>query len=761
MPPISTRNLTLPVPARGMVRLEEIVSCLESHGRKVDPAYLRAVHDFSSRMHQNQVRQSGEPYLIHPLNVAWLLADLKFDQTCVAVGLLHDVLEDTLTTREALEAEFGQELTELVDGVSKISRHEYVRRDDKPGAPRQATAGAAAEAQAETFRKMILASAKDIRVILVKLADRLHNMQTLEHLPAEARRRISRETLEIYAPIAHRLGMARVKGDLEDLAFYYLYPHQFAELSSKIAEKMKLGESSMHRIRERLVQALERADLEAEISFRVKRYYSIYEKLRRQGIDISQLYDYLAFRIVTGSLKDTYGALGIVHQTWRPIPGRFKDYIAMPKRNLYQSLHTTMVSEEGQPFEVQIRTRDMDLIAEEGIAAHWRYKEGKADPRQSDPNIVWLRQLLEWQQEVQDPRTFLTTLKVDLYPDEVYVFTPRGEVLSFPRGATPLDFAYRVHTDLGHHCAGSRINGKLVPLRTPLSNGDMVEILTNPSRNPSRDWLNFVTTSRAKSKIRHWLNTQQKQRATEVGRRLLDKELRKYGIAGKKLADGPALAAYLQEEGIANLDDLYSRIGFGKIEPRLALGRVLGDELLVEPPAKPGRIRQAVNKILPFGPGPITVKGHGDLLAYLAKCCNPLPGEEIVGYITRGRGVSVHSVDCPNVKNLLYNPEREIEVEWDRERKSLYQVSLLLETENQPGMLARLTEVITKADSNITQIEADTHETGRASIGIVCELRHRKQLERLMRELRSVSGVLRVDRQMNVQGARGEAEERA
>jgi guanosine-3',5'-bis(diphosphate) 3'-pyrophosphohydrolase len=742
MAPVSTRNLVPPVPARGMVRLEEMISCLEGNGRTVDQEFLREVHRFSSEMHKGQVRRSGEPYMVHPSNVAWLLADLKLDQTCVAVGLLHDVLEDTLTTREVLEAEFGAEIAGLVDGVTKISRHEYVRRD---------------EAQAETFRKMILASTKDIRVILVKLADRLHNMQTLEHLPPEARRRISRETLEIYAPIAHRLGMARVKGDLEDLAFFYLYPHQFAELHSKIAEKLKLAEGSIHRIRERLEESLETAGLPAEISFRVKRYYSIYEKLHRQGIDISQLYDYLAFRIVTASLKDTYAALGIVHQCWRPIPGRFKDYIAMPKRNLYQSLHTTMVGDQGQPFEVQIRTREMDVIAEEGIAAHWRYKEGKEEPRQSDPNIVWLRQLLEWHQEIQDPRTFLTALKVDLYPDEVYVFTPRGEVLSFPRGATPLDFAYRVHTDVGHHCAGSRVNGKLVPLRTLLVNGDMVEILTNPARNPSRDWLNFVTTSRAKSKIRHWLNTQQKQRATEIGRRLVDKELRRYGIATKRLLDSTELAAYLQDEGISKLDDLYSKIGFGKTEPRQVLARVLGDAQLVEPAPQPGPIRQAVNRILPFGPGPITVKGHGDLLAYLAKCCNPLPGEEIVGYITRGRGVSVHSVDCPNVKNLLYNPEREIEVEWDRKRDSLYQVSLLLETENQPGILARLTEVITKADSNITQIEAETHETGRASIGVVCELRHRKQLEKLLRDLRSIAGVVRVDRQMNI-GGRGTAE---
>jgi GTP diphosphokinase / guanosine-3',5'-bis(diphosphate) 3'-diphosphatase len=729
----SAKSLSPPVPPRGAARFDDVLASLAAHGRKTDPAFLRSVYNFSAEMHKDQVRRSGEPYMIHPLNVAWLLADLNFDQTCVAVGLLHDVLEDTLTTREVLETQFGTEVTELVDGVTKISRHEYVRRD---------------EAQAETFRKMILASAKDIRVIVVKLADRMHNMQTLEHLPAEARRRISRETLEIYAPIAHRLGMARVKGDLEDLAFYHLYPHQFAELHFKIAEKMKVGQGATERIRERLVKSLEAAGIEADISFRVKRYYSIYEKLRRQGIDISQLYDFLAFRIVTDNLKDTYAALGVVHQNWRPIPGRFKDYIAMPKPNLYQSLHTTVVGDQGQPFEVQIRTREMDLVAEEGIAAHWRYKEGKAEARTSDPNILWLRQLLEWQKEVQDPRTFLTTLKVDLYPDEVYVFTPKGEVFSFPRGATPLDFAYRVHTDLGHHCAGARVNGKLVPLRTALSNGDMVEVLTNPSRNPSRDWLNLVVTSRAKSKIRQWLNTQQKQRAMEIGRRLFDKEMRKYGLSLRRLTDAPEFAEYLKGEGLTKIEDLYSRVGFGKTEPRHVFERVVGLEKLEEGTEKPSRLRQAVNKILPFGTaGPLTVKGHGDLLAYLAKCCNPLPGEEIVGYITRGRGVSVHRVDCPNVQNLLYNPEREIEVQWDQQKNDVYQVSLTIEVQDRQGMLARLTEAITKAGSNITSIEADTHtEIGRGNISVVCQLRDRKHLDKLLRELRAIPGVLRVSR---------------
>ncbi|HXU32311.1 MAG TPA: bifunctional (p)ppGpp synthetase/guanosine-3',5'-bis(diphosphate) 3'-pyrophosphohydrolase [Thermoanaerobaculia bacterium] len=728
-----------PVAARRAVQLEDIIRQLGLAGRPVDESFLRAVYDFSVRMHGDQVRRSGEPFMIHPLQVSFLLAELKFDQTCAAVGLLHDVIEDTLTTREILEAEFGPEVAELVDGVTKIGRHEYVRRDD---------------AQAETFRKMILASAKDIRVIVIKLADRLHNMQTLEHLAVEARQRISRETLEIYAPIAHRLGMARVKGDLEDLAFYHLFPLQFAELYSKIEEKKKLGESLTLRVRDRLSRTLEAAGIEAEISFRIKRYYSIYEKLRRQGIDISQLYDYLAFRIVTGSMRDTYGALGIVHQGWRPIPGRFKDYIAMPKPNLYQSLHTTVVGEGGQPFEVQIRTRDMDLIAEEGIAAHWRYKEGRPGVREKDgDNVVWLRQLLEWQQEVPDSRAFLTALKVDLYPDEVYVFSPKGEVFAFPRGATPLDFAYHVHTDLGHQCSGARVNGRLVPIRTALQNGDLVEILSTTGRQPSRDWLSFVVTSRAKSKIRQWLNIEQKQRAMEIGRRIFEKEARRYKLNPKKILESPELAKYTAEEGIGKPDDLLARIGFGKIEVRQILTRVVGDDRLTEVPvAKPSPLRQAVGRLLPFGNGPILVKGQGDLLAYLAKCCNPLPGEDIIGYVTRGRGVSVHSADCPNVRNLLYNPDREIEVEWARRSEDRYRIALTMEADNQPGVLARVTEAITKAESNISQISAET-EGEHARVEAVVELRDRKHLDKLLRIVRSIVGVRRVERRMTGAGS--------
>ncbi len=739
---LSRSRVHPPVTPLERVELDDIVRRLAEHGRSYDPDFLAAVHAFSAGVHANQLRRSGEPYMTHPMQVAHCLADLGFDSLSVAVGLLHDVLEDTLTTKEAVAERFGAEIAELVDGVTKIGRHAYVKRD---------------QAQAETFRKLILASVADLRVILVKLADRWHNMATLEHLPPETRRRVAQETLEIYAPIAMRLGMSKLQGDLEDLAFYHLYPHQFEELRAQVEERLKGARRRIDDIRARLAERLRLAGLEADISYRVKRYHSIYRKLRKQGIELSQLYDYLAFRIVTGELRDCYAALGVVHQGWRPVPGRIKDYIAMPKPNLYQSLHTTLVGESGQPFEVQIRTRDMDRVAEEGIAAHWRYKEkGAAEAAEPDRNILWLRQLVDWQKEVEDPRSFLTALKVDLYPDEVYVFTPKGDVHAFPYGATPLDFAYKIHTDLGHHCVGARVNGKLVPLKTPLENGDIVEILTNPARAPSRDWLKFVATTRARSKIRHWLSTEQKKRAVEIGRRLLEREARKLRIAAKRILEGTDLDAYRQREGIGSIEDLLASIGFGKLTARQLIHRVLPAEQLAEAAeAEPGRLRRAMSRVLPFGASSaLTVKGHGDLMAYVAKCCSPLPGEEVVGYVTRGRGVSVHSVDCPNVKNLLYHPEREIEVEWVRGGDEVFPVILSIETEDRPGMLARLTEAIAKLHGNIRQIEADTEETGRGLIEVVVEVRDRRHLERLSQALGGVAGVLEVRRPMGESAGR-------
>lgn len=724
-----------PVKLRPNVGFEEVLERMDFHGRPYDRDFLARAYDLAERMHRDQTRRSGEPYITHPVYVAYLLADLKFDEICVAVGMLHDVLEDTEATQEELAEHFGQDVAELVDGVSKISRQEYVQRD---------------EAQAETFRKMILASARDLRVILVKLADRLHNMMTLEHMKPDAKRRISTETLEIYAPIAHRLGMSKLQGGLEDLAFRYRYPLQFAELEAKVREKTHIARGSLQKLRGQLAKSLESAGIEAEISYRVKRYYSIFRKLRRQGIDISQLYDFLAFRIITKDLKDTYAAFGIVHQNWRPIPGRFKDYIAMPKPNLYQSLHTTVVGSKGQPFEVQIRTREMDLIAEEGIAAHWHYKQGQKNRgKPDDPNILWLRQLLEWQKEVQDPREFLSALKIDLYPDEVYAFTPKGDVHAFPRGATPLDFAYHIHTDVGHQCAGARVNGKLTPLKSPLKNGDIVEILTAPNRKPSRDWLSFVVTSRARSKIRHWLNTQQKLESQAIGRKLLERNLKKLGMSPKKVLDGPRLEEYLKSEGLSKVDDLYQRLGYGKTPVKHVLSRLVDEEELQGEREPPGAWQRTVDRLMPsFGDGPVTVRGEGDLLATLAKCCHPVPGEELVGYVTRGRGISVHSVECPNVKNLLYDSARLIDVEWERRADLVYPVTLAIRTQDHQGMLARLTEVIARESSNIRQFEAAAvdHE---GQIDVVVEVKNRKHLERLSHAIGQVKGVLRVDRRMS------------
>ncbi len=725
-----------PVEKPGDVGFAEVVARLDDSGREFDRDLLTRIYEFSAEKHLDQKRRSGEPYVTHPIQVAYALADLGFDATCVAAGLLHDVLEDTLATRDELSERFGEEIADLVEGVTKIGKHEYVRRD---------------QAQAETFRKLILASVKDVRAILVKLVDRWHNMTTLEHLPSERLRRVARETLEIYAPIARRLGMSRVQGDLEDLAFFHLYPNEYREMAAGVEEKKKTGRKMVEDVREKLQRRLDGAGIRAEINYRVKRYYSIYKKLRQRGLELSQLYDYIAFRILTDEVRDCYAALGVVHQTWRPVPGRIKDYIAMPKPNLYQSLHTTLVGRDGYPFEVQIRTHEMDRVAEQGIAAHWSYKEGLAERPNGEANVVWLRQLVEWQQEVEDPRAFMTALKVDLYPDEVYAFTPKGDVFAFPYGATPLDFAYRVHTEVGHRCSGGRVNGKLVPLRTRLENGDIVEILTNKDRQPSRDWLKFVGTSRAKSKIRHWLNTEQKKRSTEIGRRSLEKELKKHKISYKRFAEEPRLAAYLTREGYSRVEELLSAIGFGKITVRQVLSKVLSETQLEKRAEKPSLLRQAVERILPFGSDANTVKGHGDLLAYLAKCCSPVPGEEVVGYITRGRGVSVHSVDCPNVQNLLYNPEREIEVEWAGQRDEVFPVVLRIETEDRPGILAKLTDIIAKHGSNIAQMETDTREareTGRASIEVVVEIRNRKHLEKIRQAVRDSPGVIEVDRTM-------------
>jgi GTP diphosphokinase / guanosine-3',5'-bis(diphosphate) 3'-diphosphatase len=727
-----------------VIHFEEILEKVEAYNPGSDQDLLRRAYVFSAREHKGQVRRSGEPYLVHPLNVAAILADLKADDVSIVVGLLHDVLEDTLTTRESIAGQFGQEVADLVDGLTKIGKFSYVSREEE---------------QAETFRKMILAMVSDLRIVMVKLADRLHNMRTLGFLPEAKRREIARETLDIYSPIAHRLGMGSVKGELEDLAFLYLEPEEHERVAREVARKMKVSEGMVSDVRRRIEARLSDAGVAAEVSGRMKRYYSIWSKMKRTGVDVAQLYDILAFRVVVGETGDCYETLGMVHQLWRPVPGRIKDYIAMPKPNFYQSLHTTVMGETGQPFEIQIRTREMDLIAERGIAAHWKYKEGRIGPHADDARFQWLRQLVDWQSDVSDPRQFLSSLKVDLYPDEVYTFTPKGEVFAFPRGATPIDFAYRVHTDVGHRCVGARVNGKLVPLRTPLSSGDIVEILTAANQTPSRDWLSSVATSRARHKIRHFIHEEEKRQAVELGRRLLERELKKYRRTVRKLEAEGSLERELRQWGFSKPDDLFAAIGYGKLAPRAALERFVPAEELARPDAekRESAVSRVVRKILPFGVPDIVVVGHNDLLAALAKCCNPVPGEKIVGYITRGRGVSVHSESCPNVRNLLYDPGRRIDVAWASEKRSAYGIELEVVTDDRPGLLADVTQAIAGEGSNIRRIEARVGETREGYVSVSLETSDVKQLEKILERIRAVRGVRDVIRKYNVPKA-GERE---
>ena len=713
-----------------MVRFEDIQDKVESYMRGADLDLLRRAYIFSAKEHKGQTRSSGEPYLTHPLAVAEILADLKLDLTCVVAGLLHDVLEDTLTTRENVEAHFGKDIAHVVEGLTKISRITFNSREQQ---------------QAESFRKMMLAMVDDIRVILVKLADRLHNMRTLEHLSARQQERIARETLEIYAPIAHRLGMAKVKNELEDLSLSFLDPQGYQSLLQAMEEKRKINEGFVREIEQTLRDELAKAGISCTIQGRRKHLYSIYRKIKRQQIDVAEVYDYIAFRILTPSVKDCYGALGTVHGLWRPVPGRIKDFIAMPKPNMYQSLHTSVMTDRGQPFEVQIRTQEMHRVAEEGIAAHWKYKEGKGSGDQ-DQNVEWLRQIMEWQQELKDPREFLTMVKVDLYPEEVYCFTPQGQVKSFPRGATPIDFAYAVHTEVGHRCVGSRINGKLQPLRTELKSGDIVEILTSPNHRPSQDWLTVARTPRARAKIRQWLNVDRRNRAIELGRTVADREFKRFKFSLKKhQGEAGQLAAALQAMGCPSLEDFHAAVGYGKVAPRALIERL-------DPHARPqdadGAIAQAVKKALGMGDKKVTVRGLDDALIALARCCNPIRGEPIVGYITRGRGVTVHSERCPNLEKLLYDPERRIEVDWESADRSRFEVRITVLSEDRPGMLAKITSVIADAKSNIKNVEARTFEDHRGEITLSLDIQDLTHLQVILDKVKSLEGVYRVERQV-------------
>ncbi len=717
-----------------MISFDDLAVKARAHNPESDTDLLHRAYEFSAVEHAGQRRRSGEEYITHPLEVAGLVADMKLDDVAIAAGLLHDVVEDTLTTITSVREHFGPEVAHVVEGVTKISTIPFSSSEER---------------QAENFRKMLLAMVDDVRVILVKLADRLHNMRTLDHLGEDQRLKIAQETLDIYAPIAHRLGMSKIKNELEGLAFRHLEPKAYETLRVWVDKRRRATEQTVAVLKRTLETKLTEAQIPVVgIEGRIKRLFSIRQKIKRQRIGLEQVYDLVALRVITKSVKDCYATLGIIHQTWAPVPGRFKDFVAMPRPNAYQSLHTSVVSDRGFPFEVQIRTERMHSVAEEGIAAHWKYKEGRVGAKPDEQYFVWLRQLLEWQQEVRDPSEFIHSLKVDLYPEEVYTFTPKGEVKALPRGATPVDFAYAIHTDVGHTCVGARVNGRMVPLRTRLQSGDIVEVVTASGHKPSRDWQSFVATSRARNKIKHVINAEENVRAVDLGRKLLDKEVRRFDLSAKKVLDSASVAQISGEFGLKKGDDLFAAVGYGKISARKVLAKLVPQDKLREK-ADETAIAAVVRRVFRPSEDKIKVRGFDDLMVFRARCCNPIRGEKIVGYITRGKGVSVHAATCPNVLNLLYDPERRIDVVWDRaDEASSFTVCLAIQVEDRRGILADVTGAIANVNINMRKVEASTNEDQRGRISVTMDITDLKHLQRVSKVVRAVPGVVDVERVM-------------
>ena len=695
---------------------------------------LRKAYQLASEAHKNQVRDSGDPYITHPLAVAGILADMHMDMVSMETGLLHDTVEDTGVTVEQIKAEFGDEVARCVDGVTKLSKLHFYSREDR---------------QAESVRKMLLAMTSDIRVVIVKLADRLHNMRTLGVVSRERQERTAQETLEIYAPIAHRLGMGKVRGELEDLSFRYLEPESFLDLSREIEDKRHQNEAYINTIKHDIGLYLSREGIPARVEGRAKRAYSVHQKLKRQKIGLDQVYDLLGIRIITDSVKNCYAALGVIHNEWHPIPGRIKDFIAIPRPNLYQSLHTSVIGPGGLNFEVQIRTEEMHRLAEEGIAAHWKYKEGKKGPGAEDQRISWLRQLVEWQSDMRDPGEFSSTLKLDLYPEEVYAFTPRGRVIVLPRDATSIDFAYSVHSDVGNTCVGAKVNGRIVPLKYTLKNGDVVEILTQAGHLPSKDWLGLVKTSRARNKIKHVINTTERAKAIEIGQKYLEREARRFEVSLGRFSKAE-LESVAGEYGYGKMEDLHAALGYGKFSARQVLQKLAPDKVAQEAPPEPAKpVSSPQTQPQDTGDLVIKVKGIDDLLVYRAKCCNPIRGEAIVGYVTRGKGIAVHSTSCSNVQSLMYEVERKIEVEWARAASEAFPVKVVVHTDDRPGILNQLTSLLVNEQCNIRSLEArgDTGHSGDgALVDMTVEVRDKKQLERVVNAMRRVSGVRDVER---------------
>ena len=708
------------------VRLEDIVERIQNYHPDADVDLLRRAYIFSAKAHQGQTRLSGESYLIHPIEVAAILANLKLDAATVAAGLLHDTIEDTPITSEEITSMFGEEVAMLVDGMTKLSRMELQSREQR---------------EADNFRKMIVAMAKDIRVILIKLADRLHNMRTLKSLPPEKQKRIAQETLDIYAPLANRLGISRIKTELEDLAFMYLNPEAYKDLSQKVNQRRIERETYINELIEIIKRQLAEHGYKGEVKGRPKHFYSIYQKMEKQGISFEDVYDLIAIRIITDTKVNCYAILGLIHSLWTPVPGRFKDFIGVPKSNLYQSLHTTVIGPKGQRVEFQIRTEEMHRLAEEGIAAHWRYKEKSAVSQREEQQFAWLRQLLEWQRDLPDAKEFMETVKGDLFPDVVYVFTPRGDVKELPQGSTPVDFAFSVHTDIGHQCVGAKVNGKIVPLKHVLRNGDKIEVITQTGHTPSRDWLKFVKTSKARTRIKAWLKAEERRRSILLGRELLEKDLRKHELSPSKIFKSDDLLKVANDMSHNTLDDLLAAIGYGKVSAHMVANKIAPDRPHIEPIPKRPPQKQAK----PSGSS-MKISGMDNMLIHLSKCCNPVPGDKVVGFITRGRGVSIHTADCPNVGELTFDKERLVEVAWGDFQPGAHAVKISVRTEDKPGLLANVSSSISAAEANITHAEAITGDDKQATLNFTIDIKDVEHLNRIIKNIEAINGVLDVKR---------------
>jgi guanosine-3',5'-bis(diphosphate) 3'-pyrophosphohydrolase len=707
---------------------EQILSRIAAYDPNADLDVVRRAYDFAAKAHEGQTRRSGDPYVTHPLSVANLITELKLDVPSVCAGLLHDCVEDTSATIEQLEELFGKKIAFLVDGVTKLGKLPWSTKEEQ---------------QAENFRKMLLAMARDIRVILVKLCDRLDNMRTLAHMPPEKQERIAAETMQIYAPIANRLGMAWVKVELEDLSFRYLHPGEYEQLAAEIQKSRAERAEYIATVEELISKEMVANGVPCEVSGRAKHFWSIFSKMKKTARSFDEIHDAIGFRVVTDNQMHCYQALGVAHQTWTPIPGRFKDYIALPKPNLYQSLHTAVIGPRGERIEIQIRTREMHAVAEHGIAAHWKYKEGK--PSDDDKKFAWLRQLMEHQKELVDPTEFLETVKLDLFGDEVYVFTPRGDVKALPMGSTPIDLAYAVHSDVGDHCSGARVNGMIVPLRYQLRNGDTVEIITNPNQKPNKDWLALVKTAKARTKIRYLLRHEQRERALALGKDILDKGLRKRGLTLAKAERELGVAA--RELRLGDADELILQVGYGKITVQQVVDKLPADDKkpAAEAEKPEGVLRQLIRKVTRRqNTSGILVQGEDDILVRFARCCSPLPGDAVVGYISRGKGVTVHRRDCD--KGLDLDPERRIDVSWDGHGKGSHEVAIQVLCADKPGLLATISQSFTDQGVNISQAHCRATDNGRAVNTFHASVKDLDQLKTVIRSLSRIKGVYAVDR---------------